>query len=177
MRNETRLTYGSPETKRVSLGKRLAQLTELAKLLAGGTGIVQQHTLANTTTALSFSAFNFFVNGVPARKAAGTQALTAVTHDVQIDKWASYRVSIAANGTVTITKQVPAEDDTEAAAIANVAATPANEANMGYFVVRGGTGAIFDATTNNLQSGAVAGMVVRFYPSAPALKEAVTSLD
>lgn len=175
-KNETQLDNISPVTKRAKLGFRIKQLMELAKLHAGGTGLVLPTVLGNTTVTLSFTAFNFFVNGAPARKAAGTVALTATTHDVQIDKWASYRVSIAAGGTVTITKQVAAEDDTEAAAMSNLAATPANEANVGSFVVRGGTAAIFDATTTNLATGAVTGMIVKFYPAAGVLTSAPTSL-
>lgn len=176
MRKETELNEMSPATKQAKLGERVALMSELGKLIDGGTGLVRAVVLSNTTTALAFTAFNFYVNGVPARKAAGTFALTATTHDVPIDKWASFRVSIAIGGTMTVTKQVAAEDDTEAAAVANLAATPANEVNMGYFVVRGGTAAIFDATTTNLATAAVAGMVVRYRPATPALRKAMTSL-
>jgi hypothetical protein len=143
------------------------QLVELARLQYGGTGLLQSPALTNTTTTLSFGAFNFFVNGASFRKAAAAVALTATTHDVAQDTWASFRVSIAANGTVTITKA--ADQVTEALAHSTLAAVPANEANMGYFVVRGGTAAIFDATTNNLQSGGVTGMVVTFYSVAPSV--------
>lgn len=177
MLNETRLDNMNDSTKRVKLGKRMRLITELTKLLSGGTGVVNQHTMGNTTTTLALGILNYVVNGVPVRKASGTTALTATGHDVQIDKWASYRVSGGATGTITITKQSAAEDDTEQEAIANVVATPANEANLGYFVVRGGTAAIFDATTNNLQTAAVAGMVVRFFPSTAVLSEAITSLS
>lgn len=172
--NEVLLNNLSPETDRSQLGKRIRQLLDMAILQAGGTGIVYAITLSNSTTALSFTAFNYFVNGAPARKAAGTQALTATTDDVAQDKWASFRVSIAAGGTVTITR---ADDvDTEAEAHANLADVPANEADMGYFVVRGGTGAAFDATTTNLQTGAIAGMVVKFFPATPVFTETIDAL-
>lgn len=172
--NEVLLNNISPETDKSQLGKRIRQLLDLAILQAGGTGVVYAIILSNSTTALSFTAFNYFVNGAPARIAAGTKALTATTHDVAQDKWASFRVSIAA-GTVTITKA--ADVDTEAEAHANLAAVPANEANMGYFVVRGGTGAAFDATTTNLATGAITGMVVKFFPATPVFTETIEALN
>jgi hypothetical protein len=168
-----RLTEGTFDTK---LGEKLDLLLQYLHLLNKGSGLVNAVTLGNSTVSLSFTAFNAVVNGVSIYKASGTQALTATTHDVAIDKWASYRVSVNVAGTVTITKQAAAEDNTEAAAIANLAALPADTAALGYFTVRGGTGAIFDATTNNLQTGAVAGMVVNFYPATPLLPAVVPQL-
>lgn len=164
-RSVTQLNSENPVFKRIGLGTLLNQLVELAKLNNGGTGLLQSPALTNTTTTLSFGAFNFFINGVPLRKAAAAVALTAINHDVAIDRWASFRVSIAADGTVTITR---ADDQlTLVLAHSTLAAVPANEADMGYFVVRGGTAAIFDATTTNLQSAAVTGMTVSFYSVEP----------
>lgn len=168
-RSVVQLNKESPAFSKALLGTKLDQLIELGRLFYGGTGILQSPALTNSTVTLSHGAFNYFVNGAPARKAAATVALTATTHDVAIDKWASFRVSIAAGGTVTITRA--ADQNTEALAHSTLAAVPANEANLGYFVVRGGTAAIFDATTNNLQTGAVAGMIVLFFSVVPTVAQ------
>lgn len=166
-RSVTQLNKESPASQRAGLGTKLDQLTEFAKLFYSGSALLHTPALTNTTTALAFSAFNYLINGIMARKAAGTQALTATSDDVAQDKWASFRVSIAAGGTVTITRA--ADQDTEALAHSTLAAVPANQADMGYFVVRGGTAAIYDATTTNLQTGGVTGMVVLFFSAAPAV--------
>lgn len=166
-----RINEGAYDAK---LGDKLDLLLQYLNLLNKGSGLVNAVTLGNSTTTLSVSAHNAIVNGVPIYKAAATQALTATTDDVAIDKWASFRVSINASGTVAITRA--ADVDTEALAIANLAAVPANSANLGFFTVRGGTGGIFDATTTNLQTGAVTGMVVNFYPATPLLPAAVPQL-
>lgn len=175
MRNEVKMNAkGALQGK--NIGSQFAQILALATLQAGGTGVVYQHAFSNTTTTLAYTAFNAFVNGINVYKAAGTVALTATTHDVAIDKWASYRVSMVVGGTIVITKQVAAEDDTEAAAIGHLAALPAVSVNLGYFTVRGGSAAIFDATTNNLATGAVTGMVVHYYPATATLSSAIALL-
>lgn len=165
----------NPIAMQTLIGTKLDQLMSALNLLAGGTGVMApQHTMSNSTVSLALTAFTYYINGVPARKAAGNTALTATTHDVAATKWASYRVSIQSGGTVTITKST--DQDTEALAVANLPALPANEANVGYFLVRGGDAAIFDATTNNLATGAVTGMIVKFLPATAAVPDPVTQL-
>lgn len=181
MRDVEKLNNMTPVTRdaarRLGLGGVLDQLVKtvngMVTAMQGASVVLKAPVLGNTTVTLSIGATPYQIQGVAAWRAAGTVALTGTTHDVAIDQWASYRVSVASGGTATITKS--ADQASEILAMANVPAVPANEADFGYFVVRGGSAAIFDATTNNLQTGAVAGMIVKFYPASSPI-QAVASL-
>lgn len=166
-----RLTEAAFDAK---LGDKLDLLLQYLNLLNKGSGLVNAVTLSNTTVSLAFTSFNAVVNGVPIFKASGTQGFTATSDDVAATKWASFRISVNVSGTVAITRA--ADQNTEAAAIAALAAVPANSADLGFITVRGGDAAIFDATTTNLQTGAVTGMVVNYYPATALLPASVPQL-
>lgn len=176
MGDVVRLNYESPTNKQVAsnqglgsvLDKLITTVNGLVAAMQGGSFVLKAPTLGNTTTALAIGATPYQVLGVQAWRTAGTVALTATTHDVAINKWAAYRVSVASGGTATITKD-GTDRDTLALALANVPAVPTGEVDFGYFVVRGGNSAIFDATTTNLASGAVTGMLVHYYPAQPLI--------
>lgn len=162
---------------RAGIGDKIDQLLQLAAILFGGTSILSPPTLTNSTTALSYGAFIMTQDGLTMKMAAGTKALTATTHDVAATKWASYRVSakLAITGTttqtitLTITITKAADQNSKVEALATIPAVPANECDMGFLIIRGGDAAIFDATTDNLQSGFQTGGIVEFYPSVAPL--------
>lgn len=166
-----RLNSENPVFYEAKLGDKLKALIDVLNgvvaALQGGTFVLKAPVLSNSTTALSIGATPYQIQGVQAWRAAGTVALTATTHDVGVDKWAAFRVSVASGGTATITKG--ADQNTLALALTTIPAVPTNEADFGYFIVRGGTAAIFDATTNNLATGAVTGMIVQYYPASTPL--------
>ncbi len=179
---ESALSNVHADTKRVKLGTTIKQLTRLlaALDLAQGGRVLRPPTLSNSTTSLAIGAFSGIFNGLLWSLPAGTKALTATTHDVAQAQWASFRVSakVITSGsgaqtvtlTVTITKS--ADVASEALAVAAVPALPsADDIDLGFFTVRGGDSTFFDATTNNLQSGAVTGMVVNFYPTTTMILE------
>ena len=91
--------------------------------------------------------------GVKKYKASAEVAFTATTHDVTKSKWGSFRVSMASNGTVTLTVSAAVNHNTEALAIAGLAATPANEISLGYITIKAGDAADWDATGHSLAGG------------------------
>jgi len=84
--------------------------------------------------------------------AAGT-AFAGAADDITADKWGCYKVCAASGGAISITPDTSLANDTEAEAIANMGATPANEAVLGYVTVKATAGAVFDATTDALAGG------------------------
>jgi hypothetical protein len=101
--------------------------------------------------------------------AAGT-AIGAQT--VPIDKWALYRLTIVAAGTITIT---PAAGNAagyadEATAIAAIPAMPASSSDMGYITVKTKTGTTFVAGTDSLAGGSSGNVasITNYYPAKVA---------
>lgn len=118
---------------------------------------------------LASTAFQYTINGVDYYKAAADTAFTATAHDVATgSKWASYKISIATNGTITITISAANNYASEALAIAAVPATPAGECSMGYITVKSTAGAIWDATTDALKggTGGTPAAETNFYPAS-----------
>ena len=130
--------------------------TRICNLLLGSAPITSPGlSIGSTDTQLANAAFHYTVNGTPYKKAAvaaGT-AFTATTHDIDANDWASFRVSIQADGTITLTVSASVDHTTEQAAINDLAATPADECSMGYITIRGATDVIWNATTDALAGG------------------------
>ena len=93
-------------------------------------------------------AFTFAARGKKESKAAAETALTATTHDVAASKEAWYVLSIAAGGTLTVTK---AADQTIGTKV--LPTVPDNEVAVGYLQIITGAGGIFDATTDDIEVG------------------------
>jgi hypothetical protein len=172
-RSVEQLNNLSAETKAFGGGRGLgsvidALITKMNGVMsyqAGGTSVRTTPVFTNTTVALAISNTAYQVNGIAANRSATTVTPTTTTHNVAQNLWASFRVSVQAGGTVTLTKA--ADVASEALAIANLAAVPGGECDFGYFTLRGGTGAGYVAGTTNLATAAIAGMVVNFYPAIP----------
>lgn len=122
-----------------------ATCVKTAPVLSATTGAVTLHS----------TAFQFMINGITYYKAAADTAFTGGgAHDVATgSKYASFKISVATNGTITITPSAALNYTTEALAIAAVPATPAGECSMGYITVKSHAGAIWDATTDALTGG------------------------
>lgn len=84
--------------------------------------------------------------------AAGT-AFTA-GDDITADLWGVYHMTTPSGGGPTINEAaIPMAYASEAEAITNLVAAPANEASLGYITVKATAGAIFDAATDALAGG------------------------
>jgi len=172
-RSVEQLNNLSAETKAFGGGRGLgtvldALITKMNGVMAyegGGTSVRTPPLFTNTTVALAISNTVYQVNGVPAVRSATTVTPTTTTHNVGQNLWASFRVSVQAGGTVTLTKA--ADVASEALAIANLAAVPAGECDFGFFTLRGGSAAGYVAGTTNLATAAITGMIVNFYPAIP----------
>jgi hypothetical protein len=110
--------------------------------------------------------FRFAIGGVPELKASAEVAFTATTHDIASDKQAIFTVSIAAGGTITLTK---GDDATAGEAVAP--ATPAGELKIGEVSVTT-VGDTFDATTDSLAET----WITTVYTDATALAATASAL-
>ena len=108
-------------------------------------------------------------NAVAIAKTAVTTGTAIGAQTVSIDKWALYRLSIVANGTITITPAAAnaAGYTDEAAAIAAIPATAASSCDIGYITVKTKTGTTFVAGTDSLAggSGGNVASTTNYYPS------------
>ena len=108
-------------------------------------------------------------NAVAIAKTAVTTGTAIGAQTVTIDKWALYRLSIVANGTITITPAAAnaAGYADEATAIAAIPATPASSCDMGYITVKTKSGTTFVAGTDSLAggSGGNVASTTNYYPS------------
>lgn len=137
--------------------------SQIAKML--GDRILNSPALAigSTDTQIANGAFDYQIGaaagGVNTFKkkgavAAGT-ALAAGT--IPIDQWGLYLLSVDAAGTITVTGAAANATTgyaSEAAAIAALPATPANQAALGYVTVKTHAGTTFVARTDSLAGGA-----------------------
>lgn len=121
----------------------------------------------DTDTKAASSEFYYELDGITYYKAAAETAFTASTHDIAIDKWSSYLLSIALNGTITITKAA-SDYATEALAIAAVPSTPTDNVRMGYLTIKTADGVKWDATTDALKGGSSGSPAseTNYYPDA-----------
>jgi len=108
--------------------------------LAIGSGSKKKVLAANTVTAL--------VNGTRVALTTAEYAFTATDHDLALNTQAYYIYSLAAGGTVTLTKGTAVAHG----ATPVVPATPTNEYLLGYVLIHAATAAIFDATTTELDA-------------------------
>ena len=114
------------------------------------------HLSVGSNTKVASTAFYFSISGgastLKAAVAAGT-ALPAQT--VPANKWALYRLSIIADGTITVTPAAlnTTGYNTEALAVAALPAVPANSAAMGFLTVQTAAGLAFVANTDALAGG------------------------
>jgi hypothetical protein len=137
-----------------------------------GTAYCKTAPVLSTTAAgvtMTYTAFQYTINGIDYYSAGATnKAFTATNHDVTTgSKWGSFKVSIATNGTVTLTMSASPDYASEALAIAAVPATPAGECSMGYLTVQSTSGAKWDATTDALfgGTGGTPAAATNFYPA------------
>lgn len=123
-----------------------------------GTGPLTTATLAigSTDTKIATALVQYVIKGVAYQKAAVTAGTTLAAGTIPIDKWGLYLLSIDSAGTITCTA---AADNfttgyaTEAAAIAALPATPANNASLGYATVQTASGTTFVGGTDSLAGG------------------------
>jgi hypothetical protein len=154
MSKKIRLNNLAPVARACKLGYMLDALCGIAR---GEEVMTSQVTLSIGTSApakVKVSAVTGYVNGVWFTANAQEVAFTATGHDVLDTKWATYRISIVANGTVTITMSASVYS-TRALAVAALAAVPAAEVDLGYVIVHA-NGALFDASTTSLAATTVA---------------------
>lgn len=160
MSYKTRFNNLAPVAKKASLGN---MLDAICGVLRGDEVLTSATTLSIGTSSkkkIKTSAVTGWINGVYFAANAAETAFTATSHDIADGKWSSYKLSIIANGTITITKAA-ADYATRALAIAAVPATPAAEVNLGYVVIYT-TGAIFDASSNDLDA---THLTVEYFPA------------
>lgn len=153
MSYKTRVNNLAPVAKKISMGNLL---DAVCGVLRGDEVLTSETTLSIGTSskkALKVGAVTGWINGVYFTANAQEKAFTATDHDVAKDKWSSYRISIVANGTVTITKAA-ADYASRALAIAAVPECPAANVDLGYIIVLA-DGALFDATTTDLDAKTV----------------------
>lgn len=154
MSYKTRINNLAPVAKKVSLGN---MLDAICGVLRGDEVLTSATTLSIGTSSkpkVKVGAVTGWINGVYFAANAQEVAFTATDHDVADTKWATYRLSIVANGTVTITKSASTYA-TRALAIAALPAVPTAEVDLGYVIVHA-NGALFDASTTNLDAATVA---------------------
>lgn len=99
----------------------------------------------SAATAWRSEAFTFAARGKVEAKAAAETALTATTHDTAASKEAWYVLSVAAGGTLTITKGADQTIGTKV-----LPTVPDNQVAVGYMQIVTGSGGIFDASTDDL---------------------------
>lgn len=99
--------------------------------------------IANTVTAL--------VAGTRVAKTTAEVAFTATGHDIAKSKQARFLYSMDNAGTVTVTKG----SDYALADVAPYPAQPASSYLLGHVLIATGAGAIFDATTTELDDVAI----------------------
>jgi hypothetical protein len=171
------LDESSIAAKQAKLGTNLDTLikrtNQLLNFAAGGEGLISTPNLRIGTTddQIRSDAFSFFINGVIGQKAAVAAGTAPGAQTVPADKWAIYKLSIAANGTITVTPAAANATtgyDTEVLALAANPATPANEANMGHVTVKTAAGQAWVAATDSFEGGAAGNPAsVTHYYNAP----------
>lgn len=181
----TDLNECMPAAKNAQLGTTIQALIDAVNgfrnFFIGGTGVLEGTGLArgSTDTNIASGLFNFAVNGITANKAAVAAGTAIGAQTVTADKWALYRLTIAANGTITVT---PAAGNVagyadEKAAIAAIPAVPANQADMGYITVKTATGLAWIAATDALAGGTTGNeaSITNYYPATPVIPAANVS--
>lgn len=163
-------TGGSNHETTVNLNKLVDDVENLRRAVSymmPGVVLTAPATKTGTTSAKAWrnEAFTYATRGLIESKAAAETAFTATTHDVAASKEAWFVLSIAAGGTLTITK---AADQTIGTVV--LPSGPDNQVVVAYLqIVTGTTG--FDATTDDL---AVAGTIITSltFTDAPAVAAA-----
>ncbi len=119
--------------------------------------------IGSTDRNVANGAFDFQVGASAAivntfkKKAAVAAGTALAAGTIPQDKWGLYLFSVAANGTITSTAAAANFTTgyaSEAAAIAALPATPANQAAMGYVTVQTKVGFAFIGGTDSLAGGA-----------------------
>lgn len=143
--NELRDDHATAKTAMESFQTAMKYMALSAAGLTIGSVAPEKVKIANTVT--------YLIDGVVKTKASAEVAFTAATHDIAADaqnvKEAVYLLSLAADGTPTITKGTTATGAGNAA----IPAVPANQAPIGHVRIAVAAGATpFDATTNALNA-------------------------
>lgn len=159
-----RIDKMNPVAKAFDLGEMLNTITLALSgndVLFDSVAVLGYGTGANDTTKIMLrSAVNCYFDGNLTPIPVTTVAFTATTHDIANTKYGSFKISVASDSTVTITKSASVYD-TKAEAIAAVPATPAGGISLGYVVIHA-NGALFDATTTKLNAST---LEVWWYPA------------
>lgn len=121
---------------------------------------IANHALGNPAFAIrtNFDVQNAnaisYLNAGILKTLAATQAFdTGTAQVITADKWSSALLSIAANGTCTLTWSATVDAANEAAAIAALPAIPSGHTALGYITVLTGSGVTWTAGTDALQGG------------------------
>lgn len=134
-------------------------LTVTPGAMTAGTGSLTSPVLAlgSTDTQVANSAFQYTVNGLDAAKAAVAAGTALAAGTIPSNTWGIYLLSINAAGTIAVAAgalNFTTGYASEAAAIAALPATPANQASMGYVTVLTKVGSAFIGGTDSLKGGA-----------------------
>jgi len=137
-------------TNNENLRKPLSELQSAVVDMAMTDAGLTIGTSANTAVKIANSVYAF-CNGIMTLKTTAEVAFTATTHDVTADAFRIFVLSLASDGTVTIT----AGTEGASLALATLPVVPSNEAILGFVIINPtGTGD-FDAGTTALDDGTV----------------------
>jgi len=105
------------------------------------------------TAKVKVAAYNTWFDGAFLGFPAAEKAFTATTHDVDSSKYATYKLSVKSDSTLTLTMSA-ATYTTADSAIDALPATPTGEISLGYILLYASGGA-FDASTTKLNASTV----------------------
>jgi hypothetical protein len=141
---------------------------------AGTLTCTANHVSPPSTGARRVGGFHYAPGGNAAAisKAAVAAGTAIPAQTVTIDKWALYRLTLTAAGTITVTPAAgnAAGYATEALAIAALPAMPVSSSDMGYITLKTATGTTFVAGTDSLAGGASGNVasITNYYPAGLA---------
>jgi hypothetical protein len=124
------------------------QTMRAQSMMMPGVLLTEPASKKGTTSAKTWrtEAFTFMFRGHKVSAAAQEKAFTATTHDIAVSKQAWYVLSLQEDGTsFTITKGADSTIGTD-----TLPTIPDNQVAIGWLKLTTGSGAIFDATTDDL---------------------------
>ena len=141
------------EARAIKFGNMLSAMNTI--FLAGDVLVSDPALSAGTsdTAKVKMAATKTWFDGSYLALPAAEKAFTATGHDIVAGKYATYKLSVKSDSTLTLTKSAATYTTADSARNA-LAATPANEISLGYVLVQA-VGA-FDASTTKLNSDSVA---------------------
>lgn len=152
--------FASKQTEITFAENMLAALAALETLVNGLRTHALNQMLGNPALVIvsnfdvkNANAFYYTNAGILKTVAADQTFNTGTAQVIAIDCWSSALLSIAANGTLTVTWSATLDAASEAAAIAALPAIPAGHTPVGYITVLTGSGVTWTAGTDALASG------------------------